>query len=365
MKKKTVCILSMQRVNNFGSLLQSYSLKKIIEDFDYDVSFIDIKNGYIINKNNTKLYQLIKKIVTKLNKYIFNYIHFKPIVNKQNVLFEEFRKNNLAIKDEDNNRKYDTCVIGSDEVFNCLTESPWGISSQLFGNVEQAQKIITYATSCGQTTYDKLSKQAKDIIQQGLVNIVDFSVRDENTNTFIKFFIDDKPVYTHLDPVVIGDFSKEISKVNKVKLPKKYCIVYSYYNRFKDKKEIKCIKQFCKKHGLEIIAIGAPQLWIRNFIALDPFEVLYAFLKADFVITDTFHGTIFAAKYSHSFATIIRESNKNKLTDLLHRINKTEHLLDNISELEEIYNKKNDIDEMEKLSRTEYNNSLEYLKKSL
>lgn len=28
---KKVCILSMQRVQNFGSLLQSYSLKKMLE----------------------------------------------------------------------------------------------------------------------------------------------------------------------------------------------------------------------------------------------------------------------------------------------------------------------------------------------
>ena len=38
-----VCILSMQKVQNFGSLLQSYSLKKIIESLGHEVSFIDIE----------------------------------------------------------------------------------------------------------------------------------------------------------------------------------------------------------------------------------------------------------------------------------------------------------------------------------
>ena len=38
-----ICILSMQRVNNMGSLLQAYALKKILEMNGVEVSFIDIK----------------------------------------------------------------------------------------------------------------------------------------------------------------------------------------------------------------------------------------------------------------------------------------------------------------------------------
>ena len=40
---KKVGILSMQRVQNFGSLLQSYSLKKMLEELGAEVHFIDIK----------------------------------------------------------------------------------------------------------------------------------------------------------------------------------------------------------------------------------------------------------------------------------------------------------------------------------
>ena len=36
-------ILSMQRIENFGSLLQAYALKKMLESFENEVSFIDIK----------------------------------------------------------------------------------------------------------------------------------------------------------------------------------------------------------------------------------------------------------------------------------------------------------------------------------
>ena len=40
-----ICILSMQRVPNFGSVLQGYSLKKMIESLGHEVDFIDIKEN--------------------------------------------------------------------------------------------------------------------------------------------------------------------------------------------------------------------------------------------------------------------------------------------------------------------------------
>lgn len=45
--------------------------------------------------------------------------------------------------------------------------------------------------------------------------------------------------------------------------------------------------------------------------------MLAYFINADYVITDTFYGTVFSIKYQIPFATIFRESNKEKLSDLL------------------------------------------------
>ena len=40
-----ICILSMQRVDNYGSVLQGYSLKKLINNLGHHTEFIDIKKG--------------------------------------------------------------------------------------------------------------------------------------------------------------------------------------------------------------------------------------------------------------------------------------------------------------------------------
>lgn len=110
-----------------------------------------------------------------------------------------------------------------------------------------------------------------------------------------------------LDPVLIYDFDQEVRESSLPEIPKHYCVVYSYYNRIHIEDEIDAIDGFCKEHQLIPVAIGVPQFWIKNYIVCSPFQCLNIFLQADFVITDTFHGTIFASKYASKFASLGRE----------------------------------------------------------
>ena len=328
-------ILSMQNVNNFGSVLQSYSLMRLLKALGSDVSFIDVKayadddallpNSCRLSINEAEKKGVIGKI-SKIDRYAINRFRIKHTSKKQDELFDEFREKYLEI--EKRSEETDLCIIGSDEVFNCLTPSPWGFTSQLFGNVPNASHVITYAASCGATSFEQLPRSVKNRITEVFSRVEGVSVRDKNTYEFIKNFTSN-PIFEHLDPVLIGDFDGEVA--NAV-LPEAfntpYCLVYSYYNRFHKTEEIQKIKSFCKHRRLKIIAVGAPQMWINDYYPLTPFEALKAFAKASFVVTDTFHGTIFSYKYSKRFAIIVRDSNRNKLMDLIDRLKLGDHLTD-------------------------------------
>lgn len=370
---KKVCILSMQRVQNFGSLLQSYSLKKILEELGCEVHFIDIekkeqdnaatKNKLVNFKEEQETNNTLLSKFKKIDRYTYNRLRNKFISKKQNEVFENFRINNLSIKEIDNNQKYDLCVIGSDEVFNCMSPAPWGFTSQLFGNAKQAENIITYAASCGSTKYSDINSEMVNIIKNAFNNISAFSSRDKNTTNFIKN-LTDKLIEEHFDPVWIGDFSKEIDKTQiSIKLPKNYCIVYSYYNRIYDKKEIQAILNFCKSKKLTPIAFGAPQKWIKHFYAVSPFELLKIFQTASFIITDTFHGTIFSEKFNGHYAVLFRESNKNKLSDLVNKIKAQNHVVYDFNDIYKVYNVFNDKNEVLKSQIEARKHSISYLKK--
>ena len=61
-----VGILSMQRIKNYGSFLQAYGLKKIIEELGHDVEFVDyhIEPSIIENKENSKNDKISKVLKT-------------------------------------------------------------------------------------------------------------------------------------------------------------------------------------------------------------------------------------------------------------------------------------------------------------
>ncbi len=370
-----ICILSMQRVNNFGSLLQSYALKTMLRQLGHQVAFLDIVPNREDNallegsvEDFSKECDAGKGILTKLKKldrYAINRLRIKLADRRQLQKFQQFRENVLEIADNTDESRYDCCVIGSDEVFNCLSHTPWGFTGQLFGDVRQASRVITYAASCGGTTYEKLPKQAALRIREAFGHVTAFSVRDENTEAFVTA-LTEKPVQTHLDPALIMDFSKEIQGSSlPVGLPKRYCLVYSYYNRIHTPAEITQIQAFCKSHGLEPVTIGAPQMWISKHFAVTPFEALQVFAHAEFVITDTFHGTVFSAKYAKGFAVMVRPSNANKLQDLLARLQLKAHQVADFGQLDQAWDIKADTQRAHAIISSEYGRTMQYFTDSI
>lgn len=363
-----ICILSMQMVPNMGSVLQSYALKKRLEELGAQVEFMDIKENI---KDNALMGDFSRDFVeerekagfvgklSKIDKYAVNRFKIKRKSIIQNNLFDDFRAEYLQINQKSD--RYDLCVIGSDEVFNCLSTSGWGFTSQLFGNVPEADSVITYAASCGSTEYEILPEKVADCIRKSFQKISSFSVRDGNTHKFVSR-LTEKTITDSLDPVLIYNFREEIDQAVLPSLPEKYCVVYSYYNRFHTTDEIDAIKRFCKKHKLTPIAIGAPQFWIKDYIVCSPFQCLKIFENAKFVITDTFHGTIFASKLSKRFAVLTRKSNYNKLTDLIEKIGMHDHLMKSIDEVENKYGIIKNTTKFENIIERETDRTIQYLR---
>lgn len=68
------------------------------------------------------------------------------------------------------------------------------------------------------------------------------------------------------------------------------------------------------------------------FNCLQPYPVgyskqLFGDGYADYVITDTFHGTVFSIKMNTKFCTLVRDSNRNKLEALLNKLDKLDKIL--------------------------------------
>ena len=80
------------------------------------------------------------------------------------------------------------------------------------------------------------------------------------------------------------------------------------------------------------------------------------------VITDTFHGTIFSEKYNGRYAVLLRESNTNKLSDLVERLGLHDHVIDSFRHLNGAYDVFGCREHSKIMQQAERIRSLEYLK---
>lgn len=353
-------ILSMQRVPNHGSFLQSYALKKILESLGGNVSFYDIKIG----ESNAAISDNRKNELKYNNRkdHILKRIKMRFAGKKQNRIFEEQLEKFLDIGENvDIEEACDLAVIGSDEVFNCVVPSKWGFTTQLFGNIPQAKRIITYAASCGRTTVDRLNDYFYGKIKESFRNVSAFSVRDMNTYHFVEKIAERSP-QMHLDPVLIYDFSEEVETC-QFKAP--FLLLYSYTNRICNPNEVAEIKKFAKKKGLKIVCAGVFQYWCDYNIPVSSFELLGYFQKATYVVTDTFHGTIMAVKFKKQFISLVRESNKQKLVYLLQCLNLSNQQVDNIFNMEHIIENNIDYKAVSKILEQERQKTFNYLEQQI
>ena len=342
---RKVGIMSMQRIANYGSFLQAYALKQLIEEVGCNVEFVDYHVGAPVITENA---DSKNKVVRKIEKGLETFQYRAPLAHKLSFIrykqsFAQKYMPLLGITDEMNyNPTVDCLVIGSDEVFNCIQKnSNVGYSPELFGKNNHAKKLITYAASFGNTTLIKLEKYKKANEVGALLKKFDaISVRDTNSGTIVEQLTGKEPVY-NLDPVLSYDYMNCCDKIPRVQTNEKYLILYAYAGRISND-EADWIAAYAKKKNLKVYAIGGIQKCADRFVDCSPFEVLAYFRNVEEVITDTFHGSIFSVITHRPFATLIRKSvgnsygNEEKLSDLLNRLGLTERMTTKVEETEHI-----------------------------
>ena len=124
-----------------------------------------------------------------------------------------------------------------------------------------------------------------------------------------------------------------------------YILVYAYEGRTESEPEIHAVRDFAARHKLKVIAAGgggAYHAWCDdNIVVSGPFDLLSLFRDAAFVVTDTFHGSIFSMKFAKQFAVFLRApnefgSNYNKVHFLLHQFGMESRIIDNPSDINDI-----------------------------
>jgi hypothetical protein len=338
-----VGILTMHRVVNYGSFMQAYALKRYIEAMGHEVEFRDFPSGQPRHVGQKVVVPGLFERVATIPKKLLNMsetLKRRAFRQKRGECFKTVCWPLLGLPARPNyDLKMDAIIIGSDEVFNYTQNHVFGYVPCLFGHGIKAAIIASYAASAGYTNWDDVQRDGMaDELKRGLACMTGISVRDENTRALVENCTGTSPTMV-LDPTLIYDFSSETS-LYPVLAPG-YLLVYAYEGRMDSAEEIEAIRAFAIQEGLRVVSAGFYHEWCSENVVVGPFDLLRVFADAAYVVTDTFHGSIFSLKAEKRFATFIREtsprgSNSNKVQFLLDQLGMSSRILSDTARLADV-----------------------------
>lgn len=314
-----VGILTWYKAINHGAVLQAYASCKVLESLGCEPIILDFDWEIDDEKKENKWKKIKRRVFSITPTKLLWYFNMKKNLKVKVRVFNNFIEKELPVgKKYYEEKKLDAVYIGSDMVFD-ITE---GYNPYMYGIGVPSNYIFTYAASFGYTTYEKLMNSTHKMeIIDALTQLKSIGYRDENTVSICNKLGNSVLKNENIDPVLLYGFQKEIEKWDRKKWQKEnYILVYAYDSTMNDRKTVKQIKKIAQKENIRIISCGYYHKWCDECIPASPMEFVEMFLHAKYIVTDTFHGTVFSLIFHKNFASIIRK-NGFKVKHLLDSVN--------------------------------------------
>jgi polysaccharide pyruvyl transferase WcaK-like protein len=303
-------IITFHHVDNYGATLQAYALWNFLKNQGYNVEIIDYRPYKAIkyytrglspiNKNfsiNNKAFSNILR-AWRMRKFLLNNV---KLSNQKFYTQEDLQK--FCAK-----YNYDVVITGSDQVW-CI-DSFRGLDTAYFLDFcSQNTKKISYAASCGHITSLGTNRQVISRLVQEFEAIL---VRDENSLNLINNECN-RQGFKVLDPTFLIKYNEII---NSPKLKDKYLLIYNQAGLEADEEDF--VRKIAESQNLTIVSVGKYNKLAKiNIESASPKEWIGLYSQASYIITNTYHGTIFSILFQKDFTVFVPGKKLNKVTDLL------------------------------------------------
>ena len=307
-------ILTLPLEVNYGGILQAFALQKTLVKMGFDVVTIDRHNrreypsiwkhiaGYL--KRNFQHYMLNKDICTKWNPFISDEVFLILSSNTQKFINRNIRLTKRVYSDElkkiDEEYKFDAYVVGSDQVwldYYCPD------SFLTFVDRPNVLKVV-YAASCNERNsfFNKASKVR--LCRRLVKNFQGTSVREkflvpkcqERLGIEAEWVLDPTMLLAPEEYLEVIDSKEGYDPV-----------VFSYLLDDTPSKRI-IVDSIAKKLGIPCVdgnIKGKVDGYVRKvqpYPSVD--DWLHNLHRSRFVVTDSFHGTVFSILFNKPFVTI-------------------------------------------------------------
>ena len=349
-------ILTFQESYNNGALLQAYALQTVLTELSNERC--DILNYRCPYKQAQYSGRFNKNLLVYINKTIS-----RRIQNEIKKKADSFRDKYLNITNKiysssiemtELNNRYDKFFCGSDQIWNPFNTG--GDETYFLNFVEDSKKIASYAPSIA---ISNIPPQFNNMFIKNINRFRHLSIREKSGQK--------------LDPTLL--LNKE--EWNQIKQPinngKPYIFVYyiSYLPQL-----IKFAKELKRETGLEVVvAVKTVRDYVtcilHGFTAriISPNEFVGGIADANYIVTNSFHGTVFSVNYEKEFFAFGNKKGlakgNSRIMDFLDLLGLSERFNIDTKSIKEFLMKPVEYKEVKKKLSIEKEKSLSYIKSAL
>lgn len=318
-------IVTTSFANNYGALLQNFSLKKFLEDkFHLTVQTLD----YWPDKAESvwKMYYSGRNLRTIIRNILvfFDYSYKRKMKKRQNLMFL-FRKDylNLTVHSYHseaeilrNSKNFENALFfcGSDQIWN--TSSYWKDPVYFLDFAHQINgcKAIAYAPSIT----DEWKEEHKGEIKKYLEQLDFVSVRESSDVDQVKSLLPSKKVIQVIDPVFLQtanqweDFCKD-----GIRIKEKYILCYFLGTNPSIVKTVNKVKALT---GLKVVYLN---INYSNPINADivvreasPIDFVSLIKNAEIVINNSFHCSAFSVIFKKNYLVVPKNHANSRMVSL-------------------------------------------------
>lgn len=312
---KKAGIITIHKINNYGSVLQAYALQSACEELGYEAEIIDycFPNDFHTHNRYATPTDSQPSEPTWI-KALFGFA-----LKRQHSGIKAFVTRNLQLSDKQyhspeelkrNAPCYDVYITGSDQLWNprhCNGDPAFMLHFAPDNTIK-----ISYAASIGT---NEISNELQPLYKELLGRYSNIAVREQSGVGIIKNLIG-KDATVVLDPTLLLNFEKwnDIA-IGKRLFERKYILCYylNYsFNAFPYVDELAMEMQ--KQSGYEIVRVARPPHHIGEShthykVGASPEEFLALIRDSEMVLTTSFHGTAFAVNYGKPVLTVVKDRN--------------------------------------------------------
>lgn len=308
---KRIGMLTFHYATNHGAVLQAYALYKTINGFsNCHADIINyVPEGYCYTIfHNDSMADKQKKKREKFNRFLVGNCGIStPMIHSVT------------------GNMYDVYLVGSDQIWN--TDLPEAADHEYFlPNLSCEAKRIAFSASIGMDN-DKIDRK---LFQENLSKFNAISLREKSYQKIISELSGKECEYT-LDPSMLlspKDYELLLEKPNKAE--GRYLLYFWYGNQDGVLKSIETVNALARKYGLSVKHTFSQNMSVaRQMLVNDGGymfdagvgEFLWYMKNAQVVVTNSFHGAVFALLFNrplYIFYPEMGSCRQENLVDMFH-----------------------------------------------